>query len=172
MANCAITIADPRMKRIDETLFDTLRQRTAASPRRRSNLNWHDPERDGVQRFFLHMAPGTYVRPHRHRQQQRWELVAVLGGCADLLFFDDGGTVRAIHALGAGGLHGVEIPWDAWHSYRVTGEELILLEIKEGPYTASQDKDFAAWAPAEDSTDASDFLAWLNAARIGERYCA
>lgn len=159
------------MKVIDDALFDRLRAEAAKSPRRRGHVSWHDPAVDTVQRFFVHMLPGTYVRPHRHLLQRRFELSTVLDGSADLLLFGDDGALHTIVALGANAVtRGVELPCEAWHSYRVTGESLTMLEIKEGPYDAAADKTFAPWAPAELSAQAPAFVDWLQRARVGERW--
>ncbi len=159
------------MKRIDAALFAQLHTLALASPRRRSHLNWHDSAHDVVQRFFVHMLPRSYIRPHRHRMPQRFELTVVLDGSADLLRFDDAGTLREITAVAAGAaVRGVELPHDCWHSYRVTGDALTLLEIKPGPYDAAAAKDFAAWAPAEAGAEVPPFLDWLQNARIGDRW--
>jgi cupin fold WbuC family metalloprotein len=159
------------MKRIDAELFERLRVLAQASPRRRSHVNWHDPARDVVQRFFIHMLPGTYVRPHRHLTQRRFELTVVLDGGADLLLFDDAGTVREIVQLRPGSaVRGVELPCSTWHSYRVTHGGLTLLEIKQGPYQETGAKDFAHWAPAESAAEVPSFVAWLHRATVGERW--
>lgn len=67
------------MKLIDAGRLGQLHAQAVASPRRRSHVTWHDPAIDAVQRFFLHLPPGTSVRPHRHLLQrarvgERWEI--------------------------------------------------------------------------------------------------
>jgi len=160
------------MKAFGPAALDELRAAALATPRGRINLNWHDPQADGIQRFFNLMLPGTYVRPHRHSLQGRWELTLLLEGAVDLLCFDDTGIVTRREALATQALRAVEVPSDCWHSYVVTGAEALLFEIKQGPYDATQDKLFAPWAPAEGSPQAAQLGRWLTTAQPGQRYDA
>lgn len=50
-----------------------LKESAKASPRRRANHNVHKSYEDLVQRLFIAMEPDSYVRPHRHTQQHKWE---------------------------------------------------------------------------------------------------
>ena len=61
---------------------------------------------------------------------------------------------------------GAELPVDTWHTL-VALQPSILFELKEGPYHALSDKDFAAWAPAEGDPDCDDFVAWYSSALPG-----
>lgn len=160
------------MKRFDASALDRLLREAAASPRRRLNLNWHEPAADTVQRFFNLMLPGSYVRPHRHQRQNRWELTVLLSGAVDLLGFDDDGLLLTREPMRSDGLRAVEVPPSSWHSYVVTGDHALLFEVKQGPYEARLDKVFAAWAPDEAEAGAAAAGAWLARAQPGERWSA
>jgi cupin fold WbuC family metalloprotein len=155
------------------TLSDlkALDDHAATLPRLRTHLNLHDPAHDPIQRFVIHMRHGTYVRPHRHIQQKRWECVVFLAGSADLLLFDDHGTV--IDRVRAGEfdeVRVVEIPPDRWHSYYVVTASATFFEVKEGPYDARLDKTFADWAPPEGDALAPAFVNWLERAAPGRQW--
>ncbi len=159
------------MKTLTLDDLHALDHRAASLPRLRTHFNLHDPEHDRIQRFVVHMRRGTYVRPHRHALQQRWECVAVLDGAADLLLFDDAGVLLTRMRVGAfEGVRIVEIPPDAWHSYVVVSESATFFEVKEGPYDAILDKQFAGWAPAEGDTRVPMVLAWMAAVAAGARH--
>ncbi len=156
------------MKRVDRRLLRLLADRASVEPRRRTNHNLHTTLEDRVQRFCNAMAPGSYVRPHRHVTPPKWELFAVLGGAAAVLTFDGDGRVRERAELGRGGDVIVEVPPGMWHAVAALEADTVLLEIKEGPYQPVSDKDFAAWAPVEGHPDAARFERWYRAARPGD----
>ena len=81
------------MKRLSRATVQELIVSAASSPRLRSNENIHPSLDDPVQRFVNAMEPGTYVRPHRHQQEGRWELFVIISGAAAVLLFDDEGRV-------------------------------------------------------------------------------
>lgn len=149
---------------LDARMIDDLVARARAAPRRRQNLNLHPRLDDPIQRFLNAGEPGTYIRPHRHREG-RWELVTVLRGQVDALLFDADGRVTRREALLPG--NGIEIPGGTWHSFVFVAGGTVALEIKPGPYDAALDKQFAAWAPAEGDAAADDCARWIAGASVG-----
>lgn len=149
-----------------------LRRAAEASPRQRAHLELHaGGASDPLQRFLVGMLPGSYVRAHRHRQAHKLELTACLAGAFEILYFEDDGRLRERRTLGgAEGALLVQIPPDTWHSLIVRDGFAVLLEVKQGPYEAASDKDFAAWAPAEGSAEADDCLRWLHSAAPQQLY--
>jgi len=159
------------MKTFTLTDLNELDRHAARLPRLRTHLNLHDPAHDAIQRFVIHMRHGSYVRPHRHAMQQRWECVVFLAGSADLLLFDDNGTVTdRIRGGEFDEVRVVEIPADRWHSYFVVTESATFFEVKEGPYDARLDKQFADWAPPEGDPLAPSFVNWLERATPGKHW--
>jgi cupin fold WbuC family metalloprotein len=138
-------------------------------PRRRKNLNVHATLDAHVQRLFNAMEPGTYIRPHRHARGNGWELMLAIHGRFAILLFDDLGTVIDRFELStASGPMAAEIPAQSWHTVVSLEPGTVMFEIKEGPYTPVEDKDFAGWAPEEAETRAQSFRAWFAAAKPGE----
>lgn len=157
------------MKVLDADALHRLSARAAALPRQRANLNLHPSLDDPVQRLCNALEPGTYVRPHRHPQPDRWELFAILTGAAAVLQLDASGRVLTRVELRAGGPGlVVEIPAGAWHTLVALAPGTVLFELKPGPYTPLADKDFAAWAPPESGAGAAELVAWFAGARPGE----
>lgn len=156
------------MQRLDQTLLDALEVTAATTPRRRANHNIHPRLDAPVQRFFNALQPDTYVRPHRHSTPPRWELFLVLRGHLVLLVFDANGRVIEREELSARGqVFGIEVPEGTWHAL-VALEPAVVFELKEGPYQAATDKDFAAWAPAEGEPDCGRFVTWYRSAQPGD----
>ena len=149
--------------------LNALSAEAARSPRRRKNLNVHPVLADPVQRLFNAMEPGTYARPHRHARDNGWELMVVVRGTFAVLRFDEAGCVLARVDLRAGdGDCAVEIPAHAWHCVVSLAPGTIMFEVKPGPYSPLEDKDFAAWAPPEGDARAPDWVRWFETAKPGE----
>lgn len=158
------------LKLYDTATLKSLSAEAARSPRRRKNLNVHPALEDPVQRLFNAMEPGTYFRPHRHARDHGWELMIAVRGAFAVLCFDDNGNVLARADLRASdGDCAVETPAHAWHSVVSLAPGAIMFEIKPGPYSPIEDKDFAAWAPPEGDSRTPDWVHWFETAKPGDR---
>ena len=162
------------VRRITRAELATLSATAAAAPRRRKNLNWHADLEDPVQRLFNAIEPGSYVRPHRHPEPTRWELLVIVVGRMALLKFDDVGVVQERVELDSA-TPVVEIPPATWHTLVALEPGSVLLEVKRGPYVPAAAHDFAAWALPEGSAAAESLERWCRQARAGDcahRSCA
>lgn len=156
------------MRQISRRQLDALLSDAKSNPRKRLNLNIHPELNDPFQRFFNVMHPGTYVRPHRHEGDNRWELFVIVQGEALVLEFDDQGRIVERHVLNPlTGNVAVEISSGSWHSLAITKPDTIMFECKPGPYQKVTDKDFASWAPDEAAADKQLFIDWYARAEIG-----
>lgn len=143
--------------------IDNLVESARSSPRKRMNLNIHKSLDARVQRFFNAMEPDTYVRPHRHVQDGRFELFLCLRGKGAAITFDEGGKVlNTVIISPDGDSIGIEIPPNAWHTILCLSSGTVFFELKEGPYTAIDDKDFAPWAPDPSNPGSIDYLRSLR----------
>jgi cupin fold WbuC family metalloprotein len=57
------------------------------------------------------------------------------------------------------GILGCDIRPGVWHTIFALVPDTVVFEVKPGPYSPANDKDFAPWAPAEYSPEAAAFLA-------------
>ena len=158
------------MKVIQDADLQTLTRAAKSSSRRRSHLNIHPQESDAIQRLCLAMEPGTYVRPHRHSETGKWELLVIIQGAAEVLLFQSDGLLNERILLRETAANRIiEIPEQAWHSVIAKQDKTILFEVKPGPYTPLDDKHFADWAPAENDPQVTEFIEWFTKAEIGSR---
>lgn len=158
------------LKIITDKHLHRLSGEAAASPRLRRNFNLHPVLEDPIQRLFNAMEPGTYVRPHRHARPDGWEIMLAVRGAFSILIFDERGTLRErVDLSAAGGPVAVEIPAYTWHSVVVSAPETVMFEVKPGPYSPMDDKDFAAWAPLEGEPACEAFVTWYETAQIGQQ---
>ena len=152
-------LAPPRLKRLDQALFNNVAAEARQAPRLRRNHNLHR-ESDGVQRFLNVLQPGTYVRPHRHLREQPgtgFECFLVLQGEIGLLLLHDDGSVADTLRLQAHGpLRGIELAEGQFHTLVALTPDAVIFELKQGPYEPSRDKDFLDQFPAEGTDAAAD----------------
>ena len=146
-------------KKIDSKLIDGCLKEAKQSPRKRSHFNLHESLEAPVQRLCIALIEGTYVRPHRHPQPNKWELMIAVKGASCLVIFDNEGKLEECFELNpAGPLTAVEIPPNTWHTLFPKDQESVVIEIKEGPYTPNKPEYFANWAPEEGSDQANAYL--------------
>jgi cupin fold WbuC family metalloprotein len=155
-----------KIERIDEALFEATMARAAASARGRTNHNFHPSLDENPHRFLNVMRRGTYVTPHRHLDPPKSETFVILRGEVAFFVFDDEGAITRCEILGEPGRArtcGIDLGPGVWHSLAVRSESAICFEVKPGPYSAANDKDFAPWAPREGDPECAGYLEGLLA---------
>ena len=150
------------MIKIDRTLFQQTTLKAQQSPRKRMNYNFHSGPEDTLQRMLNAMEPGTYIQPHKHENPDKREVFFALSGTLCIVTFENDGSIRDYAVLKAGGeCSGAEIPERTFHTVISLEPGSVAYEIKDGPYVLIEDKNFASWAPAENSPDAGPWLTRL-----------
>lgn len=152
---------DSRIQILDSQLFQPLIERAYHSPRLRTNHNFHLSLDDNPHRFLNVMVQGTYIAPHRHRNPPKSESFLVLDGELAFFTFDDSGQITSTHVLGREAV-GIDIQPGVWHTLVVLTAHAVCYEVKPGPYLASDDKDFAPWAPMEGDPGVTEYLKSLS----------
>lgn len=165
------------MQRISAQLVEELVTKAKQSPRRRVNYNFHATMEAKLHRFLNVLVEGTYVQPHRHLDPPKDEGFVILQGEAGVVTFAEDGTVQAAQRIGARQIastaendaegpltpvdFGVDIPAGTWHTIVALSPVVVCYEVKPGPYSAADDKSFAAWAPREGEPEVQAYLAKL-----------
>lgn len=139
--------------------LDELTEQAKLSDRKRMNFNYHKQPHDTLQRMLHAMHKGTYVQPHKHEDPDKREAFIILRGrVAFVEFTDDGKPVDHIIMDKEAGNYGVEIPPKTWHSLIALENNSVVYEVKDGPYSPADDKNFADWAPKEGDKDCKQYL--------------
>ncbi|HAH56525.1 MAG TPA: cupin fold metalloprotein, WbuC family [Bacteroidales bacterium] len=150
------------MIKIDHNLIESISLQAKQSPRKRMNHNFHSGPEDTLQRMLNAMEPGTYIQPHKHENPDKREVFFALKGTLCIVEFEDDGRVRDYTLLTPGGhCSGAEIPERTFHTVVSLEPGSVAYEIKNGPYVPIEDKNFASWAPAENSPHAAFWLRQL-----------
>jgi cupin fold WbuC family metalloprotein len=159
---------DAGIELLDSGLLRNLIERARQSPRLRTNHNFHLAMEDNPHRFLNVMVQGTYIAPHRHLDPPKAEAFLVLEGEIAFFTFDDAGRVVRMEILGRDPL-GIDILPGVWHTLSPLSAHAVCYEVKPGPYSAANDKDFAPWAPREGDPGAPAYLESLLT-RIRNKY--
>ncbi len=151
-----VTMPD-RIQLVTTALYETLIERARQAPRKRVNHNFHASLEENPHRFLNVMLRGTYIAPHRHLDPPKSESFLALEGRVACFIFSDSGEIREMHVLG-GETVGIDISPGVWHTIATLTPHAVCYEVKPGPYLASNDKDFASWAPREGDPGAAAYL--------------
>lgn len=151
------------MKLINSQEVTQLTKMAQKNKRKRKNLNFHLSDSDPVQRMLNAFEPNTYVQPHTHINPDKREVFLILEGKLLVIFFNyNGDVINHVILDRETGVYGVEILPGEWHSATGLVEGTVVYEIKDGPYDVKDDKNFASWAPNENTHDAEIMLKkWL-----------
>ena len=131
------------------------------------NFNLHQSMSDNPHRFLNILTHGTYIRPHRHILPPKSETFILLRGIIKFITFNDDGSVENRVILSPleenGGAFGVDISAGIWHSLFCISRVAACFEVKPGPYTQSNDKEFSPWSPEEQSPGVDAYMKFLEA---------
>lgn len=156
--------------KFSDDFLQQLTNKALDSQRGRQHSNVHMSFDEPCQKLFNAIMPDSYIRPHRHSGEGKDECMIGVRGALTLLVFDESGTViESVHfgvdgeeANGKSNNVGVQIPAGVWHTIIASRPGSVLFEVKSGPFNPAAPKEFAPWAPAEDSPAAASYFAELR----------
>ena len=147
------------MIKIDTCLLDETSAKAKISARRRMNYNFHKEYSDTLQRMLNAMEPLSYIQPHKHENPDKREVFFALRGRFVVIEFDESGNITNHSVLDPlKGNFGAEIPERTYHTIIALEPDTIAYEVKDGPYTPTDDKNFASWATKEGSVGIEEYL--------------
>ena len=149
--------------------LNLLTQSAKQSSRQRQHKNIHQHYNDPCQRLFNAIGVASYIRPHRHLIDPKDECLIAVRGLMSLVLFDDIGQVQQVIRFGAQTTEsqeaigvGINLPAGVWHTVIAEVPGSILFEVKSGPFNPEQAKEYASWAPAENTPEAAEYLTELK----------
>ena len=140
-----------------------LKRLASINVRSRIRLCAHRSPNDGLHEMFIVHYQNCYVRPHKHLQKV--ESILVLEGEVDLVIFNEDGSIRQIHELGAvdsGKYFYHRLPAEIFHMLIVRSNLLVFHESTEGPFLR-ENTVFPDWAPAEQGMVSKEFVNTIKA---------
>ncbi len=147
--------------RIGHDLLARQAEYARRNDRGREILTLHDSAQDPLHRMLNAIQPGSYIQPHRHLEPPKSEGIVILQGVLGFAGFDDEGELdrEACCVLSReSGQFGIDIRPGYWHTILALAPDTVIYEAKTGPYDPTTDKDFAPWAPAPDTPEATSYL--------------
>ncbi len=158
------------IKIFSNSFLEDLRRESSLSLRKRKNFNLHFDYSDSCQRLFNTIEMNSYIRPHRHSLDPKYECLLAVSGLFCLYIFDDAGEILRTTKFGSDLYRitdencgaGVEVPPGAWHTVVALSHSAILFEVKAGPFIPLQAKEFGSWAPEEGASNSLDYLESLR----------
>ena len=128
-----------------------------SSARRRHLKLLHNPGEE-FNRGFSFTMQDSYMQPHLHPGDEKIEEIYLIQGKIAVLFFDDQGALTEVVLLEKDGIEGVKVPAFTWHTYAMLSESAITYETMMGRYDPKTWKEFAEWAPPENSSESLAYL--------------
>ena len=150
---------------VDAALLAAKARDAAANPRRRDMHRFHAANGENPHRMVNTIQPGSYVRPHRHLAPAKSESFVLLSGSLGHVVFADDGSFSASDCVVLDrqrGVLAIDVRPGIWHGIVALAPDTAVFEVKPGPYTPIDDKDFAPFAPAEDAPEAKAYLRELE----------
>ena len=157
------------MKVFSSQYFEDLLSAATHSKRLRAHANIHHSYADPCQKLFNAINADSYIHPHRHSLDPKEEFLIAVRGLFGLIVFKDSGLVDSATLFGSEKYSeelsiasGVELSAGIWHTVVTLVDQAVLFEVKSGPFNPIVAKEFAAWAPAEGSNQAQEYLSGLK----------
>lgn len=165
--NPDVLTVPPGVVRVTAREVEEVVARAARSPRGRARLCAHPGPTDPLHEMVVALTRRSYVRPHRHPGKS--ESFHLIAGRLTVVLFDDQGRLRDLVPLApyaAGGPFYYRLPEPWFHTVVVHDEVAVIHETTSGPFDPRA-TEFAAWAPAEGTPAATDYLEDLRQAVQG-----
>ena len=171
--NDEVLYSADRIVRVSQEDIEFLKSAARKNKRERIRLCGHRSTDDTVHEMLIVHTRATYVRPHKHFGKS--ESFHVIEGTADIVVFDDLGSVVDVVPMGLGGTGRnffYRLSEPAFHTLLITSDYFVFHETTSGPFKR-EETHFAPWAPDEaDETSVRKFvdgLAGIVQERLGEK---
>ena len=134
------------MRVFDNQFLASLKYSSVNSLIKRGHLNLHSSFDEKVQRLFIHLQQGSYVKPHFHELPHQWEMFVVIEGLIEVVFFSSKGVeVKKLLVGETQNCRAIEIQPYEIHSVECLSSSALILEIKEGPFSPETSKVLASF---------------------------
>jgi cupin fold WbuC family metalloprotein len=145
---------------LSKDLADLALDIAKVSERGRFIFRIHDSLKAEQHLMLNAVSQGNYVRPHKHNELEKTESFRLLKGKASVVMFKDDGVINKIVKLSEVGKNIVTIRPNIWHTI-ISDEPFVILESKRqarGGYLKEIDKEFARWAPEENTEESKEYF--------------
>jgi cupin fold WbuC family metalloprotein len=151
------------MKIVTRKQLIQLGEEACNSPRLRKNFNLHTANESLCHRLFNAIEPASYIRPHRHLDNEKDEAFILISGSLGIITFSDYGVVTETVILSRqNDTVAVDIPHGIYHTAVSLESGTVFFEAKAGPYLPLTGVETAPWAPCDGDEAAAAYLEQLR----------
>jgi|GEM_PF-288715 len=169
--NPEVLYPDEPIVEVNRDDVDMLRTGANQSPKGRMRLCAHDAVGNALHEMIVVLKKDSYVRPHRHLT--KCESFHVVEGRADVLIFDENGSIERVIEMGdyaSGKSFFYRLPPMRYHTLRIHSPAFAFHETTNGPFIPG-DAEFAPWSPTiEDTAGAAAYMQKLESATAPNAY--
>lgn len=142
---------------VSSSLIKRLVKMASESPNGRAqwSLAGEQRERELIQSIVNAIQPESYMRPHKHENPDKTEIVTILKGRVALVYFNEDGSIfQTVFLEEVGPVDTVRTPPGIYHTSVSLEKDSAILSVIQGPYDKQTHKQPAPWAPAEEDHEA------------------
>jgi cupin fold WbuC family metalloprotein len=154
-----VFVTDEAIVQVSRRDIASLCEKGVQNVRGRCRLCTHRDVDDSLHEMFIVHTKDAYVRPHKHLSKT--ESVHIIEGLADVVVFDDDGSITKVIRMGdyASGFrfyYRMSEPY--YHMLLIRSDVVVFHETTNGPFKRT-DTCFAVWSPDEtDRTGQETFM--------------
>jgi cupin fold WbuC family metalloprotein len=147
---------------INQSDISQLIEKSYQNKRKRAIKVIHPPQKEGYRMIINCIQPDSYIQPHIHKLNNGSENWIYLKGKIGLILFDTTGKIEDIKIISHNSHLMIDIPPNTYHTAISLEKDSIMYEVSNGPYDQNTYKEFAPWAPNEESENQADYLQQLK----------
>lgn len=133
--------------------IEFLKKQAASNDRHRARICAHHSNEDPLHEMLIVISAGSYIHPHRHIGKS--ESFHIIEGIADVVIFDDAGSIVDVIKLGdvsSGRSFFYRLNASMYHTLLIHSDCLVVHEITNGPFIREETM-LAPFAPPETQRD-------------------
>lgn len=157
--NDEVYVAADEIVRLDRQAVEFIRDCALRNPRGRARICAHKDSSDNLHEMLIGIAPGSYVRPHRHHGKV--ESFHLIEGSADIVILSEQGGVEDVIELAPNANFYYRLDSPRYHTLLISSPVLVIHEITNGPFDPAQ-TDWAAFSPVEGSAESASYTSQLR----------
>jgi cupin fold WbuC family metalloprotein len=127
--------------------------------RGRARICAHKESTDILHEMLIAIRSDSYIRPHRH--ENKVESFHLVEGSVDVVVLNDDGVIMDVIGLSPDQNFYYRLDLPCYHTLLINSPVLVIHEITNGPFDATQ-SDFAAFSPPEGDQTAINYIEQLT----------
>jgi len=157
--NDEVYVAADEVVRLDRQAVEFIRDCALRNPRGRARICAHKDSGDNLHEMLIGIAPGSYVRPHRHHGKV--ESFHLVEGSADIVILSEQGSIEDVIELGPHANFYYRLDSPRYHTLLVNSPVLVIHETTNGPFDPTQ-TDWAEFSPVEGAAESTSYSSQLR----------